>query len=209
MLENKDNAIDTPQNTEPQIPPHKQYLARMASFGRKYAVITAISSAIALASVPLAIFYSLLFGAVLAIFSAVFYWRLVTDEARNTLGVKYKTDDRGMILTAVRAKYGDIVWVPSHIALFDISRIEDRAFCDEKNAELRAVFLPLSLKSIGDDIFKDCGALYDIYFEGSEEDWKLIEKNTDFSNYALHFNTPYPKKAKKKRITAKGSEKSV
>ena len=97
MLDNKDNAIS--QNTdasagispavnaveEPRIPPHRQYLARLSSFNRKYWIITAIDIAIALAAVALAIFNSLIFGIVLAIFCAVFYWRLVTDEAFNTL----------------------------------------------------------------------------------------------------------------------------
>ena len=40
---------------------------------------------------------------------------------------------------------------------------------------LKSVVLPKSLKNIGEDAFKNCPSLNEIYYEGSESDWKNID----------------------------------
>ena len=91
------------------------------------------------------------------------------------------------------------MWIPSKLIFFEVTRIENEAFNSKHNGELRCVFLPKTLRSIGSDVFKSCDALEDIFFEGSEAEWEKIEKETDFSALKVTFNAVYPPIAKKKK----------
>ena len=83
---------------------------------------------------------------------------------------------------------------------FDVTRIEDKAFLSKHNAELRCVFLPKTLLSIGKDVFEGCQSLEAIFFEGTEEEWERIEKETDLSSLRITFEAKYPPVVKKKKI---------
>ena len=124
----------------------------------------------------------------------------------SLLGIEYKTYEKGMKLTKCRARYGDVFWVPARLMFFDVVKIENKAFCNDHNAELRCVFLPKSLQAIGKDVFEGCDALEDIFFEGSCEEWEKIEKLTDLSSLRITFDAKYPaikKKSKKKKSKKK------
>ena len=82
---------------------------------------------------------------------------------------------------------------------FDVIEIGDKAFSSVKNSELKRVFLPSTLKVIGNDVFVGCDTLEVIYYQGSEDDWKKLEINSDISAYKLIFNAEYPSLARKKR----------
>ena len=197
---------------KPSLPPHKEYAKRMLSYREKYIKIVAASGAVVAASIPIALYLDLLIGIALAIFGAVFYMKFASNEMYNTLGLDYKTYTEGISITTCRARYGDVVWIPQGLAFFEVTRIEDRAFCTKHNAELRCVFLPRSLRSIGKDVFEGCNALEDIFFEGTEEEWKNVVNETDFSAFRLTFDAKYPpitknkKKKKPKNISAEAQK---
>ena len=59
--------------------------------------------------------------------------------------------------------------------------------------------LPASVTSIVEDAFGDCNSLTDVYYSGSEAEWKNIEfielqnvlsaaNNTSFANATIHYN---------------------
>ena len=194
------------EKTEPQkkaqLPPHKEYAKRMLSFSEKY-IMTLCGAGVAIAAgIAIAIFYEFIIGVAAVALGVVIYVKFVNSDLYSQLGFEYKTYTEGLCLTLCRARYGDVMWVPSRLIYFDVTRIEDKAFSSKHNEELRCVFLPKSLKSIGKDIFEDCHALEDVFFEGSEAEWEKIEKETDFSSFRLTFDAKYPpvkKKTKEKK----------
>ena len=186
---------------KPELPPHKEYAKRMLGFNEKY-IMTLCGAGVAIAAgIALAVFYEFIIGVAAAALGIVIYVKFVNADLYSLLGFEYKTYTDGLSLTLCRARYGDVMWIPAKLMYFDVTKIEDKAFSNKHNEELRCVFLPKSLKSIGKDVFEDCPALEDIFFEGSESEWEKIEKKTDFSALHLTFNAKYPpvkKKSKKK-----------
>ena len=60
----------------------------------------------------------------------------------------------------------------------------------ENNERLDWVTIPKSIKEIGAECFKDCTALTDVYFNGSEEQWNEIaidENNLELFGATIHF----------------------
>ena len=59
-------------------------------------------------------------------------------------------------------------------------------------SRLAEITIPSSVTSIGDSAFHNCPKLKDIYYEGSEEDWKNInieDDNDDLLNANIHYNS--------------------
>lgn len=79
-----------------------------------------------------------------------------------------------------------------------VTAIEANAFsyCDN----LTSINLPDSLTSIGDYAFSDCEKLADVYYAGTEEQWKKIEisdwdnGNDNLINATIHYNSTGPEK---------------
>ena len=70
-----------------------------------------------------------------------------------------------------------------------ISRIEIYAFAD---TGLERITLPDSVTDIWDGAFENCSSLTDVYYLGSEENWKAItigQGNTDLLRAVMHFTT--------------------
>ena len=62
-------------------------------------------------------------------------------------------------------------------------------------SSLTSVTIPNSVTSIGDVAFLDCNSLTDIYFTGTEREWKAIEigeYNDPLLSAAVHFNSTGP-----------------
>ncbi len=66
-----------------------------------------------------------------------------------------------------------------------VTRIENFAFANMRY--LSSLYIPLSVKEFGENIFMDCYNLRDIYYPGTEEQWNAIIKGKD--NTRLHFIT--------------------
>ena len=72
----------------------------------------------------------------------------------------------------------------------NVTRIRGNAFygCDN----LKSVTIPKNIKNIYTNAFKDCESLTDVYYEGSEEDWKKIKinpHNDELLNATIHYNS--------------------
>ena len=69
-----------------------------------------------------------------------------------------------------------------------VTNIGERAFygC----SSLTSVTIPASVTSIGEWAFYNCGKLTDVYYGGSEEQWKLISigsRNSSLTNATIHY----------------------
>ncbi|MBO5415682.1 MAG: hypothetical protein J6A83_03545 [Clostridia bacterium] len=192
--ESTENAAETPA-----LPPHKEYAKRMLKFQNNYTTLLIGVGAGAAIGIIIAVAFNVIIGACIAILSAVVYSVLTYDDMLKLIGIGYKSIEGGIKVTAVRARYGDVIWIPSSLIWFDIVDIGDRAFESDKNHDLKKVFLPKTLKRIGSDIFCGCENICDIFFEGSEQEWEQIEKETDFGSYRVVFEAKYPPIPKKKK----------
>ena len=98
-----------------------------------------------------------------------------------------------------------------------IDSIYDHAFYD--CTSLKSIVIPKSVKGIGQEAFFNCGSLTDVYYTGTEAQWKKVTLdygNDCLKNAVIHYNyTPVcdehiPAKAVKENVkaatcTAKGS----
>ncbi len=71
-----------------------------------------------------------------------------------------------------------------------IQRLSHKAFCGCKS--LQVLHLPASLTALSVDIFAECPALTDVYYNGTEEMWNQLYKNSrwdrDSGDYTVHFS---------------------
>ena len=197
-----------PEEEKP-LPPDEEYIKRTLAFGEYYRRLLCIAGAIEAAAIALAVLWNVLVGVSIAVLGAVIYFVYSSDEAYKRLGVRYISGVGGITLTKCRAVYGDTLIIPPSLIGLDTLSIGDRALCvSDKNKSLSRVYLPATLRTVGEDIFEGCDALEEIYFEGSREEWKRIESRTDFTSYEITFGAEYPalpKKEKKSRKKKKDS----
>ena len=188
------------------LPPDEEYIKRNLAFREYYRKLLCLVGAIEAAAITLGILWNVLVGVSVAVLGAVIYTVYASDESYKKLGGRYSSGVGGITLTKCRAVYGDTLIIPPSLIGLDVISIGDRAFCvSDKNNDLRIIYLPATLKTVGEDIFESCDSLDEIYFEGSEEEWEKIESRTDLSAYTVTFGAKYPelpkkeKKAKKKK----------
>lgn len=71
----------------------------------------------------------------------------------------------------------------------NVTRIAQSAF--ENCENLSQVFIPANVRSIGGNAFRRCWKLHHVYYEGTEEQWKLIaigSGNDNLKNATIHFS---------------------
>ncbi len=104
-------------------------------------------------------------------------------EYENGIGFSKNQTGDGYCIVDIKDKTCTTIEIPQTYNGLPIVRIEDGCF--EGCSNLREIFIPLSIKEIGDDIFKDCGEETnqgcEIYYEGTLEDWNqtIIEDSED------------------------------
>ena len=194
------------KETKPSLPPHKAYAKRVLQFESYYRQLIIILGVIIAVAIAIAVVYNVLIGLSAAIVASVIYAVFVSDEMFKRLGLNYKSVSGGIKITSCRARYGDVIWIPAKLMGFDVIRIDDRAFDSTKNDSLTCVFFPSSIKEIGEDIFAGCNAITEIHFEGTEEEWKKIKKDTDLDSLTVRFGAKYPPIPKKKKKQSKAKK---
>ncbi len=192
---------------ETLLPPDEEYIKRIIAFRAYYAQLLCIAGAIEALAIALAVLYNVLVGLSLAILGAAIYFAFTSDEMYKKLGVGYRSIEGGIALTKCRARYGGTLFVPSKLIGLDVTEIEDRAFgVSEKDIELERIFLPATIKKIGENIFDGCDTLKELCFEGTKEEWERIESRTDTSVYTVTFSAEYPPIPKKEKKSKKNKD---
>ena len=185
---------------EEALTPEAEYIKRTIAFRKYYKNLLLVAGAIEATAIALAVLWHVLAGASVAMLGAVVYFVYASDESYRRLGARYSSLPRGITLTKCRAAYGDTLIVPSSLIGLDTVSIGDRAFgASKKNAALRTLYLPATLRTVGEDILSGCDSLERICFEGSADMWEAIDSQTDFSAYELIFDVKYPALPKKER----------
>lgn len=76
------------------------------------------------------------------------------------------------------------LWLPD-----GVTTIDSHTF--ERCNLMKTVRLPKALKTVGDSAFRNCTALTDIYYQGTEEDWNAIsfgDRWNEGVNATIHYN---------------------
>ena len=204
-LNEKKNADETEKSAENtgvgEAPgdPFKSYPERYERFKIFYLCIVVISFVGFMGAIWVAIYNDLLWGALVGAISFFIYYVLTANELIDKLGISYKTSVGSLEVNACRMRYGEVFFVPSRLLWHDVERIGDRAFCSPKNATLREIYIPKTIKSIGKDVFSLCDSLEALRFEGSEEEWQAIENESELCGVEVTFDAVYPISVQKKK----------
>lgn len=124
-------------------------------------------------------------------------------------GVVYLLDDDKYILSKTDNELEGFIVIPNDIDRKTVFRVAKEAFkndnkiesiklpdssyrigsnCFENCTNLKSVIIPKSIIEIGQNIFGNCISLSDVYYEGTEDEWNRIQKDSDFTTINIHFN---------------------
>ncbi|MBR2387763.1 MAG: hypothetical protein IKB02_03235 [Clostridia bacterium] len=204
MQENINSVQSTPEECGTSVPPQnkkdpeKLFPLRYSKYNSFYLLVVLAAVISIGVGIFVAVTGDLMWGVVIFFAGIFIYAYFASSELHEKLGIWHRTDAGALLVTKCRARYGDVFYIPSRLLWYDVEEICDRAFFSpaNKNGELVAVFLPKSLKKIGEDVFASCESLHTLYFEGSEEEFSKIESKTSFEGMEIIFNSSLPQKKK-------------
>ena len=116
---------------------------------------------------------------------------LASIEVDET-NLKYSSDDNGVLFDkdkSVLIQYPEGNRNISYAIPDSVTTIGDEAFCF--CTSLTSITIPDSVTTIGDYAFSSCNGLTDVYYGGTEEQWKAIEissENDDLLNANIHYS---------------------
>ena len=199
---------EKPEEKEKMQGEEQKFLNKLNMANKGYICAIAISAAIAIGAIVCSVHYRVSLGLLLIILSAVTYLAIVINLLYSTLGIAYKAYHGGMTITALYGKDREVVYIPEKVIMLTVTEIGARAFTHESSKSIREIHLPKTLLRIGSSAFAKLPALTDVYYEGSEEEWKKISELAPLENVTIHFNTPIPKIEKPKKVKKIKNKKS-
>lgn len=170
----------------------EQYLKRLAGTHKNYRQLVICCAVVTVTAIGIAVMYQILLGVSLAIFCAGVFIYFSSEDIYKQLGLSYTHECGTIHIKRAIAKYGDTLFIPSRLVWADVTRIDDNAFASDKNAELRSVYIPKSIRSVGKNVFGDHAVRIEIYYEGSEQDFRLIEGVETLVFGAISFGCAQP-----------------
>ena len=183
----------------------QDFLSDLKWTDRSYLLLVVAAGALVAAAIALAVLWRVFFGLMLAIIIVLGYIALTGNILYSRLGFSYDSLPGALRIKDVYGKNRDQVFLPRRLFWLDVSEIGDRAFCHSSSARITTVYLPSTLKTIGENVFEGCESLCRICFEGSEEEWESIEKKTSLEGIEILFlqEIAYPVKPKKPKKAKK------
>ena len=176
------------QNNEEQ-----KFLSALKTVRKGYTIALIITAIIALAAIICSVHFDTLFGLLLLLLAVVTYMAIVINLLYSKLGIAYRTFHGGMTVTALYGKDREVVYIPDKLLMLTVTEIGTRAFTHESSKKIREIHLPKTLLRIGTSAFARLPALTDVYYEGTEEEWKNISRLAPLENVTVHFEVPIPK----------------
>ena len=186
-IDELENKISEPDEKELSELEHRLFLCSLKTANDFYLYTVIISGAIAAAGLIYAVLSSVFFGLVIAILGVLIYTASTSNILYKKLGISYRSTSGALTVTQLYGQSRHNVWIPERLLWLSVTEIGDRAFDHASSASIQTVYLPATVKVIGEDIFKGCTQLETICFEGTREQWAQVESSTDFSGYQLIF----------------------
>ena len=201
----KKNSVGESAEIEIREYSEQEFLSDLKWTGKAYLLLVISAAALVAAAIALAVLWKVSYGLLLAIIIVLGYISLSGNILYSRLGFSYDSTQGALRIKDVYGKNRDQVFVPRRLFWLDVSEIGDRAFCHSSSTKITTVYLPSTLKTIGENVFEGCESLCRICFEGSEEEWESIEKKTSLEGIEILFSQEiaYPVKQKKQKKAKK------
>ena len=183
----------------------KAYLTRLDTFRSGYLRLVVAVFIGALAGIALAIHMNLWLGIGVAVFAATAYVYFASSDCRRLLGIVYKNENGSIIIEQALLRRGSTVVIPDRLIWADVTELADKVFVSSRNAALCRVYIPKSIKRMGENLLGEDGKTVTFLYEGSPEEWEEIEKQTDLSGCTVVFNVPFPRLPKKSKSRSQRS----
>ena len=177
---------------ERSLSPAARYALRMRRFTNDYRLLVICMGTVSALAIVVAVVANVLVGLCAAVAVATIYTYYKRASLQKHLGLRCETTDDGLCVTALSADGTDTLFVPARLMGLRITSLGDAAFANEKNASVTALYLPATLKAIGRDLLAGLDTLETVFFEGSQDEWDSLPKQTDFGAVAVVPSTPYP-----------------
>jgi hypothetical protein len=206
--EDKVDKIDKEEKIDKEA---ENLLSALKKSKKIYIAALSVSSAIGLGAIISAVHFHVSFGVLLMALAVITYLAIVINMLYSIFGIAYSSYQGGMKITALYGKHREVIYIPDKIMLLTVTEIGDKAFTHESSKNIREIHLPKTLLKIGKSAFANLPALTDVYYEGSEAQWKKLSRLAPLEGVTLHFNSPIPrleKKKKDKKVKNKKDKKS-
>ena len=207
----KKKSVDESAEVETREYSEQEFLSDLKWTGKAYLLLVIAAAALVAAAIALAVLWKVSYGLLLAIIIVLGYISLSGNILYSRLGFSYDSTHGALRIKDVYGKNRDQVFLPRRLFWLDVCEIGDRAFCHASSAKITTVYLPSTLKTIGENVFEGCESLCRICFEGSEEEWESIEKKTSLEGIEILFSQEiaYPVKQKKQKKAKKDKKNKV
>ena len=192
----------TPHDTE------QEYLKALCELHKGYIWAIVITLAIMAASIATALLYRAYMGLLILALAVIVYLVIAKNLAYSKLGISYRTLHGCLTVTELYGKNRETVYIPEKMMIFTVTEIGTRAFTHESSKSIKNIYIPKSILRIGTSAFARLHSLTDIYYEGSEEQWKEISRLAPLEDVTVHFECPMPKPEKKKNSKSQDSKKA-
>lgn len=197
------------QETEKKICSEEEYVKRICDFNSFYFYLVISIAVVIGCAIAVAILVNLWAGLAMAVIGVAVYRVFICDELLKKLGIRYSTEAGELSIVSFKAVYGEKFYIPKSLIWYPVTELRDGAFESTDNSELRELYLPSSIKKIGKNLLGESSKNIKIFFEGSREDWELIEKETDLDGVEVIFNAEFPALPKKQKKEKKKKTKST
>lgn len=186
-----------------------EFLSDLEWTGKAYLAIVIVAAVLVAAAIAVAVIVKVSYGLILGIIAVVAYVSATGRVLYSRLGLSHDSIPGALRITGVYGKNRETVFVPRRLLGVDVTEIGDKAFCHTSSAKLKTVYLPGTLKTIGENVFEGCEALERICFEGNAEEWERIEIKSSLEGIEISFGegVTYPEKPKKLKKGKKKSKK--
>lgn len=175
------------------------YIKHLENVKNGYIFTLILSSVILAGAICCAVIFNVIFGLLLLLIAILAYIALTKNLLYKNLGIAYRAYHGCLTVTELYGRNREVVYIPDEIIMLTVTEIGTKAFTHESSKSIREIHIPKSIIRIGTSAFAKLPALTDLYYEGSEEEWKELSRLAPLENVNLHFNEPMPRLEKKKR----------
>ena len=204
-----DNGLETKNQEESQaeLTEEAKFLKALKDVKTGYICALVITALIIAGAICCAVLYKVSLGILLVILAIVTYTAIVGNLLYRKLGISYRALHGCLTVKELYGKGREVVYIPKRVIFLTVTEIGTRAFTHESSKSIREIRLPKTLLRIGTSAFAKLPALTDVYYEGSEEEWKEISRLAPLENVTMHFGEPIPDVTKPKKEKVKKTKK--